>query len=304
MFALKHVSFSIEQNRDEKRKAEEKTAAKVPAINIQAEKTVNKDASREGPRKKRRVRARPQVAPDSEHVSSPAPLNQPKPLEALADKEHGNVDASHAIEGHGDNEGGLYRLKTRPIPAHPSGRRLDTLEEPAPNVEASKLTDDFGKHFTPQQELSAKQAFWLRISNPTIESSLPPVRVEVPSKLPKKSESCEKCLNLDAKSSKSKQAYNDLLNKNDQIARIIGYGDYQLGNIVISRQMMKGFDIGIQEKKAKLFNEWERFTSNEGESIESYNHRFLKLMNDLKRNKHFPEKIASNLKFLNKLQPE
>nr|GFC56625.1 hypothetical protein [Tanacetum cinerariifolium] len=56
--------------------------------------------------------------------------------------------------------------------------------------------------------------------------------------------------------------------------------------------MMKGFDIGIQEKKAKLFNEWERFTSNEGESIDSYYHRFLKLMNDLKRNKHVPEKIA------------
>nr|GEY33893.1 integrase, catalytic region, zinc finger, CCHC-type, peptidase aspartic, catalytic [Tanacetum cinerariifolium] len=70
------------------------------------------------------------------------------------------------------------------------------------------------------------------------------------------------------------------------------------------QQMMKGSDIGIQEKKAKLFNEWERFTSNEGESIESYYHRFLNLMNDLKRNKHFPEKIASNLKFLNNLQPE
>nr|GFC48099.1 hypothetical protein [Tanacetum cinerariifolium] len=52
------------------------------------------------------------------------------------------------------------------------------------------------------------------------------------------------------------------------------------------------------------FNEWEMFTSNEGESIESYYHRFLKLMNDLKRNKHFPEKIASNRKFLNNLQPE
>nr|GFB41866.1 reverse transcriptase domain-containing protein [Tanacetum cinerariifolium] len=63
-------------------------------------------------------------------------------------------------------------------------------------------------------------------------------------------------------------------------------------------------DIRIQEKKAKLFNEWERFTSNEGESIESYYHHFLKLMNDLKRNKHFPEKIASNLKSLNNLQPE
>nr|GFB19815.1 hypothetical protein [Tanacetum cinerariifolium] len=70
------------------------------------------------------------------------------------------------------------------------------------------------------------------------------------------------------------------------------------------QQMMKGFNIGIQEKKAKLFNEWERFTSNEGKSIESYYHHLLKLMNDLKRNKHFPKKIASNLKFLNKLQPE
>nr|GFA24490.1 hypothetical protein [Tanacetum cinerariifolium] len=70
------------------------------------------------------------------------------------------------------------------------------------------------------------------------------------------------------------------------------------------QQIMKGSDIGIQEKKAKLFNEWERFISNEGESIESYYHRFLKLMNDLKRNKHFPEKIASNLKFMNNLQPE
>nr|GEY42498.1 putative ribonuclease H-like domain-containing protein [Tanacetum cinerariifolium] len=56
--------------------------------------------------------------------------------------------------------------------------------------------------------------------------------------------------------------------------------------------MMKGSDIRIQENKAKLFNEWELFTSTDGESIESYYHRFLKLMNDLKRNKHFPEKIA------------
>nr|GEV75123.1 Gag-Pol polyprotein [Tanacetum cinerariifolium] len=68
--------------------------------------------------------------------------------------------------------------------------------------------------------------------------------------------------------------------------------------------MMKGSDIRIQEKKSKLFNEWERFTSTDGESIESYYHRFLKMMNDLKRNKYFSKKIASNLKFLNNLQPE
>ncbi|GJZ68978.1 putative ribonuclease H-like domain-containing protein [Tanacetum coccineum] len=46
------------------------------------------------------------------------------------------------------------------------------------------------------------------------------------------------------------------------------------------------------------------FTSTDRESIESYYHRFSKLMNDFKRNKHFPENIASNLKFLNNLQPE
>nr|GEX63723.1 hypothetical protein [Tanacetum cinerariifolium] len=59
--------------------------------------------------------------------------------------------------------------------------------------------------------------------------------------------------------------------------------------------ILLGSDIGIQEKKAK---------SNDGELIESCYHRFLKLMNDLKRNKHFPEKIASNLNFLNNLQQE
>nr|GEY90803.1 hypothetical protein [Tanacetum cinerariifolium] len=70
------------------------------------------------------------------------------------------------------------------------------------------------------------------------------------------------------------------------------------------RQMRKGSDIEEQEKKAKLFNEWEKFTSTDGELIESYYHRFMQLMNDLKRNKHFPENIAENLKFFNNLQHE
>nr|GFA33009.1 ribonuclease H-like domain-containing protein [Tanacetum cinerariifolium] len=33
------------------------------------------------------------------------------------------------------------------------------------------------------------------------------------------------------------------------------------GNLVTRSQMRKGFDIGIQEKKAKFFNEWERMES-------------------------------------------
>nr|GEY89775.1 hypothetical protein [Tanacetum cinerariifolium] len=44
--------------------------------------------------------------------------------------------------------------------------------------------------------------------------------------------------------------------------------------------------------------------STDGESIESYYHRFMQLKNDLKMNKLFLENIASNFKFLNNLQPE
>ncbi|GKB38710.1 hypothetical protein Tco_0883652 [Tanacetum coccineum] len=126
-------------------------------------------------------------------------------------------------------------------------------------------------------KLSAEQAFWFHIHNPSIESSYtPPVIMEVPSELPKvslvnaslkklkfhltqfdsvvkkrttpnalekfsrgmvtvmnsmslnydfvnmkkqKYDSCEKCLNLDAELSKSKQAYNDLLKNHSQLEK-------------------------------------------------------------------------------------
>ncbi|GKE60859.1 hypothetical protein Tco_1511226, partial [Tanacetum coccineum] len=50
----------------------------------------------------------------------------------------------------------------------------------------NSLTDDFEKRFSPQQELSAKQAFWFHTLNLTIEPSYtPPVIVDVQSELPK-----------------------------------------------------------------------------------------------------------------------
>nr|GEW73258.1 hypothetical protein [Tanacetum cinerariifolium] len=53
-------------------------------------------------------------------------------------------------------------------------------------LEEESRSKIFWEMFTPQQELSAEQAFWLRISNPTIKSSnKPPVKVEVLSELPK-----------------------------------------------------------------------------------------------------------------------
>nr|GEV87724.1 hypothetical protein [Tanacetum cinerariifolium] len=67
----------------------------------------------------------------------------------------------------------------------PEAIKQNIYHKPIDYEKLNRLTDDFGKRFTPQQELSAEQAFWLRTSNPTIESSsIPPVRVEVPSELP------------------------------------------------------------------------------------------------------------------------
>nr|GEV40033.1 integrase, catalytic region, zinc finger, CCHC-type, peptidase aspartic, catalytic [Tanacetum cinerariifolium] len=48
------------------------------------------------------------------------------------------------------------------------------------------LTEYFGKRFTPQQELLAEQAFWLRMSNPTSKpSDALPVKIKAPKELPK-----------------------------------------------------------------------------------------------------------------------
>ncbi|GJU84478.1 hypothetical protein Tco_1292024 [Tanacetum coccineum] len=54
--------------------------------------------------------------------------------------------------------------------------------------ELNKLSEDFGKRFVPQMQLSAEQALWLPFSNPKSEhpnDTQTSVRVEVPKELPK-----------------------------------------------------------------------------------------------------------------------
>ncbi|GJR87811.1 hypothetical protein Tco_0211822 [Tanacetum coccineum] len=51
---------------------------------------------------------------------------------------------------------------------------------------AMHISDDFRKCFTPQQELSAEQAFWLHMSNHTSKlSDASPIKIEAPKELPK-----------------------------------------------------------------------------------------------------------------------
>ncbi|GKC13206.1 hypothetical protein Tco_1009988 [Tanacetum coccineum] len=48
-------------------------------------------------------------------------------------------------------------------------------------AELNRLSEDFGKHFVPQQELYDEQAFWLQTSHPnTDQSALSPVKIKDP----------------------------------------------------------------------------------------------------------------------------
>ena len=67
---------------------------------------------------------------------------------------------------------------------------------------------------------------------------------------------------------------------------------------------MYGTNIEKQEMETQLLKELSKFTSIPGESIESYYHRFSKVMNDLSRHNLTQTNIANNTVFLNELQPE
>ncbi|GJX25002.1 hypothetical protein Tco_0231298, partial [Tanacetum coccineum] len=58
--------------------------------------------------------------------------------------------------------------------------------KPIDYVKLNQLSEDFRKRFVPQQELSAKQAFWYHMSNPSTKSSdASPVKMEAAKELPK-----------------------------------------------------------------------------------------------------------------------
>nr|GEZ77468.1 hypothetical protein [Tanacetum cinerariifolium] len=119
-------------------------------------------------------------------------------------------------------------------------------------VELNRLFEDFGKRFVPQKELFNEQAFWLQTSHPnTDQSASSPVKIKAPKvtlvntslKNPRyllgqfntvvkkritpdaitegmqRSESCDKCFDLDAKLLKSQNTYNDLSKSYSQLEK-------------------------------------------------------------------------------------
>ncbi|GJU78778.1 hypothetical protein Tco_1275848 [Tanacetum coccineum] len=69
---------------------------------------------------------------------------------------------------------------------HPEIIDKNISHKPIDYEKLNRLSKDFRKRFTPQQEMDTEQAFWLRISNPTSQpSDASPVKIEAPKELPK-----------------------------------------------------------------------------------------------------------------------
>nr|GEX44200.1 copia protein [Tanacetum cinerariifolium] len=68
--------------------------------------------------------------------------------------------------------------------------------------------------------------------------------------------------------------------------------------------LQQGESLNIQDVKTNLFWEFGKFTSNDGETMESYYTRFYKLMNEMTRNNLTIAMMKVNVQFLQQLQPE
>ncbi|GJT07051.1 retrovirus-related pol polyprotein from transposon TNT 1-94 [Tanacetum coccineum] len=69
-------------------------------------------------------------------------------------------------------------------------------------------------------------------------------------------------------------------------------------------RLQQGESLNVQDVKTNLFWEFAKFTSRDGESMESYYSRFYKLMNELTRNNLQVSPMQVNVQFLQQLQPE
>ncbi|GKE52718.1 hypothetical protein Tco_1487874, partial [Tanacetum coccineum] len=74
--------------------------------------------------------------------------------------------------------------------------------------------------------------------------------------------------------------------------------------LIAIERLQQGESLNVQDVKTNLFWEFRKFTSRDGELMESYYSRFYKLMNELTRNNLQVTTMQVNVQFLQQLQPE
>ncbi|GKB50115.1 retrovirus-related pol polyprotein from transposon TNT 1-94 [Tanacetum coccineum] len=139
--------------------------------------------------------------PDGQAVQTIIPNNVPHSETYLNDMENQSVHAMQDFEQSSvvdftDNEissyqNPFYLKKAQQIkPTLYDGIVISDKHVAMPVIDDEEtliLEEDFRKRFIPQKELSAEQAFWYHMSNPSTESSdASPVKMEAPKELPKK----------------------------------------------------------------------------------------------------------------------
>ncbi|GKE07271.1 gag-pol polyprotein, partial [Tanacetum coccineum] len=71
-----------------------------------------------------------------------------------------------------------------------------------------------------------------------------------------------------------------------------------------TERLKQGESINVQDLETNLYWEFRKFTSRDGESLESYYSRFYKMMNELVKNQYDITNHQVNVQFLLQLQPE
>ncbi|GKD89903.1 hypothetical protein Tco_1365410 [Tanacetum coccineum] len=70
------------------------------------------------------------------------------------------------------------------------------------------------------------------------------------------------------------------------------------------KELMEGTEMTKQEHESILYNEFDKFTSEHGESIHSYHMRYAKLINKMKMIPMSMSNMQINTKFVNHLKPD
>ncbi|GKE26096.1 hypothetical protein Tco_1441480, partial [Tanacetum coccineum] len=69
----------------------------------------------------------------------------------------------------------------------------------------------------------------------------------------------------------------------------------------IVKLFMEGTELSLQERECKFYNEFDKFTSEKGETIYLYYLRFAQLINDINTIGMTMQKLEVNTKFINNL---
>ncbi|GKA62331.1 integrase, catalytic region, zinc finger, CCHC-type containing protein [Tanacetum coccineum] len=198
--------------------------------------------------------------------------------------------------------------------------------KPIDYIKLNQLSEDFGKRFVPQQELSAEQAFWFRMSNPSIESfDASHVKVEDLKELPKVilvNKSLKKFKFYLAKFDnvvKKRTTPNALTEEEDGTTRTKKYEELSATEKIQADCDCKATNIILQGLPPDVYaivnhhkvqrdlgqNEYESLhVVRKGETLYQYYWRFAQLINNMNVINMSMRAVQVNTKFLNSLPPE